>query len=142
MTNHPIDLHGYEFEVAGTDDGLGAEGGALAGGDGRHGDRPDAAGIEFVAKVSPKNVAAGTTGNVPSAMFVFFFHTFVSVLLGGTSLMGGRATIVGTFLGVLTFALIFSLMTQLNLSTEIQQVTKGAIVLGAVLLQRPEARFK
>ena len=31
-------------------------------------------------------------------------------------------------------------MTQLNLSTEIQQVTKGAIVLGAVLLQRPEAR--
>jgi ribose transport system permease protein len=62
--------------------------------------------------------------------------------IGGTSLMGGRATIVGTFLGVLTFALIFSLMTQLNLSTEVQQVTKGAIVLGAVLLQRPEARFK
>jgi ribose transport system permease protein len=48
---------------------------------------------------------------------------------------------VGTFLGVLTFALIFSLMTQLNLSTEVQQVTKGLIVLGAVLLQRPEARY-
>ena len=32
-------------------------------------------------------------------------------------------------------------MTQLNLSTEVQQVTKGAIVLGAVLLQRPEARL-
>ena len=41
----------------------------------------------------------------------------------------------------LAFALIFSLMTQLNLSTEIQQVTKGLIVLGAVLLQRPEARY-
>lgn len=64
-----------------------------------------------------------------------------AVVIGGTSLAGGRATIVGTFLGVLTFALIFSLMTQLNLSTEIQQVTKGGIVLGAVLLQRPEARF-
>ena len=38
-------------------------------------------------------------------------------------------------------ALIFSLMTQLNLSTEVQQVTKGLIVLGAVLLQRPEARY-
>jgi ribose/xylose/arabinose/galactoside ABC-type transport system permease subunit len=37
--------------------------------------------------------------------------------------------------------LIFSLMTQLNLSTEVQQVTKGLIVLGAVLLQRPEARY-
>ncbi len=64
-----------------------------------------------------------------------------AVVIGGTSLAGGRATIVGTFLGVLTFALIFSLMTQLNLSTEVQQVTKGAIVLGAVLLQRPEARY-
>jgi ribose transport system permease protein len=64
-----------------------------------------------------------------------------AVVIGGTSLAGGRATIVGTFLGVLTFALIFSLMTQLDLSTEVQQVTKGAIVLGAVLLQRPEARL-
>ena len=64
-----------------------------------------------------------------------------AVVIGGTSLAGGRATIVGTFLGVLTFALIFSLMTQLNLSTEIQQVTKGAIVLGAVLLQRPMGRL-
>jgi ribose transport system permease protein len=64
-----------------------------------------------------------------------------AVVIGGTSLAGGRATIVGTFLGVLTFALIFSLMTQLNLSTEVQQVTKGGIVLGAVLLQRPEARL-
>ena len=64
-----------------------------------------------------------------------------AVVIGGTSLAGGRASIVGTFLGVLTFALIFSLMTQLNMSTEIQQVTKGLIVLGAVLLQRPEARY-
>lgn len=64
-----------------------------------------------------------------------------AVVIGGTSLMGGRATITGTLLGVITFALIFSLMTQLDLSTEIQQVVKGAIVLGAVLLQRPEARL-
>jgi ribose transport system permease protein len=64
-----------------------------------------------------------------------------AVVIGGTSLAGGRATIVGTFLGVLTFGLIFSLMTQMNLSTEVQQVIKGAIVLGAVLLQRPEARY-
>jgi ribose transport system permease protein len=64
-----------------------------------------------------------------------------AVVIGGTSLAGGRATIGGTFLGVLTFALIFSLMTQLDLSTEVQQVVKGAIVLGAVLLQRPEARL-
>ncbi|HMJ02299.1 MAG TPA: ABC transporter permease [Conexibacter sp.] len=64
-----------------------------------------------------------------------------AVVIGGTSLAGGRATIFGTFLGVLTFALIFSLMTQMDLSTEVQQVVKGGIVLGAVLLQRPEAKL-
>jgi ribose/xylose/arabinose/galactoside ABC-type transport system permease subunit len=32
-------------------------------------------------------------------------------------------------------------MTQLNLSTEVQQVTKGLIVLAAVLLQRSDSRY-
>ena len=62
-------------------------------------------------------------------------------MIGGTSLAGGRATIVGTFLGVLTFALIFSLHDPAQPLDRVQQVTKGLIVLGAVLLQRPEARY-
>ena len=57
-------------------------------------------------------------------------------MIGGTALAGGRATIVGTFLGVVTFALIFNLLTIMNMAVEIQQVTKGAIILAAVLLQR------
>ncbi len=61
-----------------------------------------------------------------------------AVVIGGTSLAGGRATIVGTFLGVIVFAVIFNLLTQLNLATEWQQIVKGVIILAAVLIQRPE----
>jgi ribose transport system permease protein len=61
-----------------------------------------------------------------------------AVVIGGTSLAGGRATIVGTFLGVMVFAIIFNLLTQLNLATEWQQIVKGVIILAAVLIQRPE----
>jgi ribose transport system permease protein len=61
-----------------------------------------------------------------------------AVVIGGTSLAGGRATIGGTFLGVVIFAIIFNLLTQLNLATEWQQIVKGVIILGAVLIQRPE----
>jgi ribose transport system permease protein len=61
-----------------------------------------------------------------------------AVVIGGTSLAGGRATIVGTFLGVIVFAIIFNLLTQLNLATEWQQIVKGVIILAAVLIQRPE----
>jgi ribose transport system permease protein len=93
------------------------------------------AGISTVLLCARLGSASPVSGNL------YELDAIGAVVIGGTSLAGGRATIVGTFLGVLTFALIFSLMTQLNLSTEVQQVTKGAIVLGAVLLQRPEARL-
>src|SRR4051812_6448210 len=93
------------------------------------------AGISTVLLCARLGSASPVSGNL------YELDAIGAVVIGGTALAGGRATIVGTFLGVLTFALIFSLMTQLDLSTEVQQVTKGAIVLGAVLLQRPEARF-
>ena len=93
------------------------------------------AGIATVLLCARLGSASPVSGNL------YELDAIGAVVIGGTSLAGGRATMVGTFLGVLTFALIFSLMTQLDLSTEIQQVTKGAIVLGAVLIQRPEARF-
>jgi ribose transport system permease protein len=92
-------------------------------------------GVAAVLLCSRLGSASPVSGNL------YELDAIGAVVIGGTSLAGGRATIVGTFLGVLTFALIFSLMTQLDLSTEVQQVTKGAIVLGAVLLQRPEARY-
>ena len=93
------------------------------------------AGVATVLLCARLGSASPVSGNL------YELDAIGAVVIGGTSLAGGRATMVGTFLGVLTFALIFSLMTQLDLSTEIQQVTKGAIVLGAVLLQRPEAKF-
>jgi ribose transport system permease protein len=61
-----------------------------------------------------------------------------ATVIGGTSLAGGRATIGGTFMGVLVFGLIFNLLTQLDLATEWQQIVKGVIILAAVLIQRPE----
>jgi ribose transport system permease protein len=59
-----------------------------------------------------------------------------AVVIGGTSLAGGRATIVGTFLGVITFGLVFNLLNLLDMPTELQQLTKGVIILGAAALQR------
>ena len=59
-----------------------------------------------------------------------------AVVIGGTSLAGGRATMVGTFLGVITFAFVFNLLTLLNLPIEIPVHRAGAIILAAVLIQR------
>ena len=59
-----------------------------------------------------------------------------AVVIGGTSLAGGRATITGTFLGVITFGLVFNLLNQLDMPSELQQLTKGVIILAAAALQR------
>ena len=69
---------------------------------------------------------------------LYELDAIAAVVIGGTSLAGGRATIVGTVLGVITFALVFNLLTLMNLAVEIQQITKGLIILAAVLVQRRE----
>lgn len=61
-----------------------------------------------------------------------------AVVIGGTSLAGGRCTMVGTGFGVLTFALIFNLLTLNNVESQIQNILRGIIILGAVALQRRE----
>ena len=59
-----------------------------------------------------------------------------AVVIGGTSLAGGRCTIVGTFFGVITFALVFNLLTLENVESQVQQILRGVIILGAVVAQR------
>jgi ribose/xylose/arabinose/galactoside ABC-type transport system permease subunit len=61
-----------------------------------------------------------------------------AVVIGGTSLAGGRSTMVGTLFGVLTFALIFNLLTLANVESQVQQILRGVIILGAVVVQRRE----
>ena len=75
-------------------------------------------------------VASPVAGNLHE------LDAIAAVVIGGTSLSGGKATIVGTFLGVITFALIFNLLNILGLPAEIQQIVKGAIILLAVAAQR------
>ena len=72
----------------------------------------------------------------PVAGNLLELDAIAAVVIGGTSLAGGRATMVGTFLGVLTFAVIFNLLALLSLPAEIQNIVKGGIIVAAVVLQR------
>ncbi|WP_082523038.1 ABC transporter permease [Geodermatophilus sp. Leaf369] len=59
-----------------------------------------------------------------------------AVVIGGTLLIGGRGTIVGTVLGVLIFTTLSNVFTLNNLSSSAQAVAKGVIIVAAVLLQQ------
>jgi ribose transport system permease protein len=72
----------------------------------------------------------------PVAGSLLELDAIAAVVIGGTSLAGGRATITGTFLGVITFAVIFNLLNLLEMPAETQQVAKGLIILAAAGIQR------
>lgn len=63
-----------------------------------------------------------------------------AVILGGTLLAGGRGSLVGSILGVLVFTTVTNIFVLLDLSTPIQQVAKGLIIVIAVLLQRRSSK--
>jgi D-xylose transport system permease protein len=61
-------------------------------------------------------------------------HVITAVVIGGTSLSGGRATIVGTVLGALIFGTLSNGMNLLGVSSNWQLITTGMIILGAAML--------
>ena len=59
-------------------------------------------------------------------------HAIAAVVIGGTSLFGGRGTILGTFFGVILLKLINNGLTLAQLNTFWQMVVTGLIILIAV----------
>lgn len=59
-----------------------------------------------------------------------------AVIIGGTSLFGGKGRVWGTLLGVLFLGCISNGMTLLDVDEYWQYVARGAIILGAVLLNQ------
>jgi ribose/xylose/arabinose/galactoside ABC-type transport system permease subunit len=62
-----------------------------------------------------------------------------AVVIGGTSLMGGRGSLTGTFCGVLIFGLLSNILQLHNINSNLQLVLKGMIIIGTVLVQERNA---
>jgi simple sugar transport system permease protein len=58
-----------------------------------------------------------------------------AVVIGGTSLMGGRGSLAGTFVGVFIFGLLSNVLQLHNIDSNVQLVLKGAIIVATVLVQ-------
>jgi ribose transport system permease protein len=58
------------------------------------------------------------------------------VVIGGTSLFGGEGGVAGTVIGAAVVAAMNNLLNLLGVSPFSQQIVKGLIILGAVLLER------
>ena len=70
----------------------------------------------------------------PKSGLGFELNAIAAVVLGGTSLMGGRGTVIGTLLGALVIGVLDNGLILLDVSAFYQMVVKGFVILAAVIL--------
>ena len=85
-------------------------------------------------------LAARITTGQPNAGQAYELDAIAAVVIGGTSLAGGVGTITGTLLGVLLIGVINNGLDLQGVSSYYQAVIKGVIIVGAVWLDRRQAR--
>ena len=79
-------------------------------------------------------IAARLGSGSSNAAVGFELDVIAAVVLGGTSLMGGRGTILGTCLGALTIAVIGNGLILAHISPFFTQIVTGLIILAAIWL--------
>lgn len=76
----------------------------------------------------------------PATGETFELNAIAVVVLGGTSLMGGRGTIVGTIIGAFVIGVLLNGMVLLGISAFWQIVIKGAVIVVAVIVDQWQIR--
>ncbi|GHV28491.1 ABC transporter permease [Spirochaetia bacterium] len=84
----------------------------------------------LVAVVLTSRVSAG----MPQAGQSYELDAIAATVIGGTSLSGGRGRLWGTVLGALLLGIVSNGLDLMNVSSFYQQIVKGVIILGAILI--------
>ena len=70
----------------------------------------------------------------PIAGMMYELDAIAATVIGGTSLLGGEGTVVGTLIGALIMAVLRNGLNLLGVSSFIQQVVIGSVIIAAVLI--------
>lgn len=76
----------------------------------------------------------------PNAGMSYEMDAIAAVVLGGTSMSGGKGKILGTLIGALILGLINNALNLLNYNSYQQMIVKGAVILLAVLIDNKTSK--
>lgn len=76
----------------------------------------------------------------PNAGIGLELSAIAAAVIGGTSLMGGRGSVIGGFAGVLIIAVLQSGLAQLGATEPTKRIITGAVIVIAVLIDRWRAK--
>ena len=76
----------------------------------------------------------------PNAGIGLELSAIAAAVIGGTSLMGGRGSILGAFAGVLIISVLQSGLVQIGATEPTKRLITGAVIVLAVLVDRWRAK--
>lgn len=96
----------------------------------------------FAAAIAGIIIAARLSSGSPNSGTMFELEVITAVVLGGTSLMGGRGSIIGTAVGALTLGILSNGLVLLRVDVYWIPIVQGLILVVAILVNtRLFARF-
>jgi ribose/xylose/arabinose/galactoside ABC-type transport system permease subunit len=95
----------------------------------------------FCAGLAGLVIAANTNSvNANSLGLWIELDAILAVVIGGTSLAGGRFSLLGTFVGALFIATLARTIPNIGIPSELNYLFKAVVVIAVCLLQSPKAR--
>ena len=87
-------------------------------------------------------IASELTSAAPQAGETFELNAIAAVVIGGTSLMGGRGNVRGALIGAFVIGFLADGLVIVGVSTFWQIVIKGAVIILAVILDQSQQRIQ
>jgi erythritol transport system permease protein len=87
-------------------------------------------------------IASELTSAAPQAGETFELNAIAAVVIGGTSLMGGRGTVRGALIGAFVIGFLADGLVIVGVSTFWQIVIKGTVIVLAVILDQSQQRIQ
>lgn len=81
-------------------------------------------------------LASRLNSGQPNAGQMYELDVIAAVVVGGASFLGGRGTIIGTFIGSMLIGVLRNGLNLLDVNSYVQQVVVGAVILLAVLMDQ------
>jgi ribose/xylose/arabinose/galactoside ABC-type transport system permease subunit len=93
-----------------------------------------------LASVSGILLASRMNSGQPNAGLMYELDVIAAVVVGGTSLQGGRGSMVGTFIGAMLIGILRNGLNLLNVNSYVQMVVVGIVIVVAVMIDKLRTR--
>jgi ribose/xylose/arabinose/galactoside ABC-type transport system permease subunit len=98
--------------------------------------------IAFCSATVGLIIASQLVAAHPQTGILFELNAIAAVVLGGTSLAGGRGSIGGTLIGAFVIGVLTDGLVRMGVSSFWQQVIKGSVIVFAVIIDQVQARMQ